>query len=268
MSKAKEKPFAMPKQGEVNPFFDSKSSPYPGSSNIAEGDGWAGIALIKDALLLQYGEQITMTYKTATQLLRAIWWLTERAGLTHKNLCDYSFALSELYRETKRYERRIQRISVAHLKSRLGRVRFEVAREMRKLRAIRATIRMERAKPRANNSMVLAESHRESAIRKVYIYGLVASDKPEVVEYVGQTYSPHSRLEGHRKSGMPGIKRLFEDAHSRGASVQMVLIEEVTRENADKRERHFISLYSSARMARLNTTGVYWTSEYTIGRAA
>lgn len=271
MSKAKERPFAMPKRGQINPFFHSRNTPYAGTDNILEGDGWAGIALIEEALVTQHGPRASMSQRTATHVLRAISWLTERAGLKREEmvLWDYRCALRDLAREKNNYEVRIRRLDVAHLKERLRRARYDVLTEMRKLRAVRATIRAERARPRALSCTVLAESHKEGGVRKVYIYGLVSSDAPEIVEYVGQTYSPHSRLEGHRKSGMPGVQSLFWKAHSRGASVQMILIEETTRENADRRESHFISTYHAAGMARLNTAGVYeWNDPNIIGRAA
>lgn len=271
--KGRSTPFAKPKRGEVNPFYECNNQPFVGTDNISKEHGMMGVGLVKSALLCQGGPNPLVNRRAAMVLFRTILFLEAQLGLDRESgSClsfDIHYAMRELHREKQMYARRLKRLNVAHLRERLRRVRFEVHDEMRRLRAVRHTIRQAKRQSRMVHDHVLAESHRDDANRKVYIYALCASDTPDDVAYIGQTYSPHSRLEGHRKSTMHRIEEFFRSVHRRGASVQMRLVEESSRKNADERERYFISLYRTVGMAWLNTSGVYcWNMKGDIGRAA
>lgn len=80
------------------------------------------------------------------------------------------------------------------------------------------------------------------------IYALVDPNIPDVVRYVGQSQTPCARYQQHCK-GLPWAKQLRQ----RSVRPLMLLIEKaVTREEAIRREEHWIGHYRALGMADLN----------------
>lgn len=100
--------------------------------------------------------------------------------------------------------------------------------------------------------LVIAESNHP----EMTIYGLVGSDMPKMMRYVGRTMHPHSRFEKHMTGGAGKIRAWVEYTRAMGERVCMVQLELCLPKRGDERENFWLQFYKAQGMADLNTARV------------
>jgi hypothetical protein len=98
---------------------------------------------------------------------------------------------------------------------------------------------------------VLATSGEE---RTHTVYGLVSTEEPTRVRYVGQSFSPIRRFDEHiGPKGAPVVREWVKSVFRDGFQVQMILLAKSPKVHVDLVEYEWITVYRHRGMADLNT---------------
>jgi hypothetical protein len=96
----------------------------------------------------------------------------------------------------------------------------------------------------------------QSNCRQMTIYGLVGTDEPKRIRYVGRTMHPESRFDDHLKSGVEKVAQWVRNTCDIGKAVRMVRLEQCDPRRGAQRENFWLQFYKAEGMADLNTARV------------